>query len=156
MKEDVKLVQATPEDVPGLDVVRRQAIETGFTGVYERSQFADLVARPDPDLANWIEDDRYLVLVMKSELTLCAYGVLDQQEGQLKGLYTADSYQREGHAGRILSKLEETAREAGQETITIEAPKNSITFFEAHHFRKVGETTQWKFTLTLTVMKKSL
>jgi N-acetylglutamate synthase-like GNAT family acetyltransferase len=156
VKEDVRMIEAEPEDVSGLDIVRRQAIETGFTDVYERSQFADLVARPDPNLRDWIEDENHLVLKVESDMTPFAYGVVDRSSGEIKGLYTAETYQDEGHAKRLLKRMETEAESSGLEVVSVDAPKNSKQFFERVGYRDEGTADREELSIELRLMKKSL
>lgn len=148
--------EAEPGEAPGLDIVRRQAIETGFTDTYERDQFADLVAGVDPNLSNWIERDTILVLVVKSDMTPFAYGVLNKQSGQILGLYAAETYQNEGHASRILDQFHKQARKAGVDELQVDSSLNATTFFEKIGFERVKKLTDPQLDLPLIRMKKTL
>lgn len=156
MEEEVRLTEAQPEDVPSLDIVRRQAIESGFTDAYERDDFADLVARPDPKLREWIESDRVMVLVVKSELTPFCYGVFNPASGDVMGLYAAENYEGEGHATRILGRFEEVGRERELPELTVEAPRNARGYFEHNGFQVRGRLESEETGLTLLEMAKPL
>jgi GNAT superfamily N-acetyltransferase len=154
--EKARMREADPSDVPGLDIVRRQAIESGFTDSYDRDAFADLVARPDPKLREWIDSDRVLVLVVSSEMTPFCFGVFDPEAGEVKGLYSAENYEGEGHAARILEQFEDVARNRGLTELRVEAPRNARGFFEHHGFEARGPVESEETGLTLVEMTKPL
>lgn len=156
MKSDVQLREAQPSDTASLDIVRRQAIETGFTDAYERDDFADLVAQPDPNLGDWIEESEKIVLVITSELTPFAYGVYDRENSEILGLFTAENYQDEGHAEKILKKFEASASDHENHQITVYSPHNAVVFFEKLGFEQEEETTHPSHDLSVFQMKKRL
>lgn len=156
MEEKASLREAESRDVPGLDIVRRQAIESGFTDCYERDDFADLVARPDPRLRDWIDSERILVLMVASEMTPFCYGVFDRETGDIRGLYSAENYEGEGHAGRLLEHFEELARDRNLSTLRVQSPRNARGFFEHHGFEAHGEVESDETGLTLVEMSKPL
>lgn len=136
---EVKLREAADEDLPGLKIVRRQAIEHGFTDEYDREDFANLVAGDDLNLPDYVASDDHLVAVLESEVTVFAYGVFDQTNGRVMGIYTAPEYEREGWGTRLLNRFEEIAREGGDDALTATVPRNAQSFFEANGFRVVDE-----------------
>lgn len=156
MESNAELREAAPEDQPGLDIVRRQAIEMGFSGTYERNQFADLVAQPDPRLPEWIQDEDKLVLVVTDELTPFAYGVYDTEEHRILGLYTGETYRQEGHASRILQAFEEHARSHNASAIRVNSPRNAVEFFAKLGYRKKGTTPSPRCDIILQSMVKRL
>jgi GNAT superfamily N-acetyltransferase len=129
---------ATQADVPGLEVIRRQAIESGFTDEYDRSAFAHLVATPEERLEAWITSSAYEVLVGETEVTAVCFGVFDRESGEIIGLYTAPNHERKGCATALLAAFEATAREDGIDQITVDAPLNAVDFFEDRGFERRG------------------
>lgn len=156
MKGKAEISEAKPGDVPGLDIVRRQAIETGLSDVYDRDDFADLVAEPHSRLRTWVNDKNRLVLVIKSDFTPFSYGVLNTTNGRIQGLYTAESYQNQGHARIILEQFESRARKENLEKITVRTPKNAVGFFQENGFKRGEETLSKDYELTLINMCKRL
>lgn len=133
----VTLRLATPADRPALEIIRRQAIEAAYSGSYERERFADLVARPDPDLLEWLRDDRYLALLAETPVTPVGYAVCDREGGELLALYVSPDYEDRGHASKLLERLE--AELSAVATMTVWAPEPSVPFFRARGFATTGE-----------------
>lgn len=131
---DVTTREADGSDVPSLEIVRRQAIEDGYSGAFDRSSFADLVAGDDAELPHWIDSPAHDVAVVESEVTILAYGVFDRERAVLRGLYTAPAYQREGWASRLLDRFEASARSAGRDAIEVTVPVTALRFFQARGF----------------------
>lgn len=126
---------AEPADAPTLEIVRRQAIEDGFSAVYDRADFAPLVASPDAGLATWIETDDAIVLVAETDVTVVAYGVYDRKESELLALYTAPDYQGRGYASSLLDRLQGAVDPGGE--IAVVAPRNAVSFFESQGFDRI-------------------
>lgn len=156
METRAELREAIPRDQPGLDIVRRQAVEMGLSGTYERDNFADLVAEPDPNLAEWIEDEDILVLVITDDLTPFAYGIYDRAEGKIRGLYTGETYRKEGHASRIVEAFEQEACNDKTDEIQVDSPSNAVDFFEKLGYEKRGTTRAPRGNICLTEMSKDL
>lgn len=125
---------AVPGDGPILDVIRKQAMEDGFSGQYPRSVYADLVAAPGDDLREWIASEEIQVTVVETDVTPVSFGVLDTRTGRILALYTAPDYQHEGFATRVLARLADRARTEGLAVITVHAPVNAVGFFERCQF----------------------
>lgn len=134
-----KIREADEEDIPVLDIVRKQAIEAGYEDAYEQSEFSPLVAAPDKDIENWLTSDHIVVYLIETRYTPACYGAYDRMNGQILDIFTAPEYERKGYAGRILSRFEETASEDGQNKIYVHAPYNARPFFEKKGFRETGE-----------------
>lgn len=152
MKGDIR--EATHADVPSLEVVRRQAIEAGFTDEYERSDFADHVARPDASLPEWLASETHLAVLAETEVTVVGYGVLDRQAATIRALYTAPAYQESGCASALLDRFERVARDTGATTLHVASPANAVGFFERLGFEQTG--TVHRDGLQLVTMEKSL
>lgn len=131
---EVTTREANGSDVPSLEIVRRQAIEDGFSGAFDRSSFADLVAGDDAELPHWVDSPAYDVVVVESEVTILAYGVFDRERAVVRGLYTAPAYQREGWASRLLERFEGSARSVGHDAIEATVPLTARDFFQARGF----------------------
>lgn len=131
---DVTLREAHAPDVPVLEIVRRQAIEHRFADEYDRSKVADLVAEAEADLPAWIESDHHDVILVESEVTVLAFGVLDRSMGVIEGVYTAPDYEREGWASRIVERMISLAREDGLDTLEATVPRPAEAFFLARGF----------------------
>lgn len=129
---------ADPADVSSMGVVRRQAVEAGFEGVYDRAAFAPLVASPDDDLGDWVASDDHLALVVETDVTVAAFGVYDRPDREVRALYTAPHYQGRGCATALLDRFEARAREDGASAVRVVAPRNAVPFFTARGFRRRG------------------
>lgn len=136
---EVTIRDAEPGDETGLRILRGQAIKATFQDEYDRKTVGDLVATVDADLPEWIEDDRYHVLVAETEITPVAYAVLDRETGELLSIVTSPDYRREGFATQVLDRIEASAREHGVETLTAIAPDASRGFFQASGFESVDD-----------------
>lgn len=138
---NASLRPATVEDRPSLEIVRRQALEAAFTEHYDRARYADLVATPDPELAPWLADDRYLSLLVETPATPVAYLVCDRRRAELLALYTSPDYEGRGYATRLLRSASDDIAESGAETLTIWAPEPSLGFFRTRGFTATDERT---------------
>lgn len=132
--------EATRADVPSLEVVRQQAIEAGFTGWYDRSEFADLVATPDGRLPDWIDGSETLVLVAETDVTTVGYGAYARSSATVLALYTAPAYQGEGCATELLDRFERRARRDGRERLRATVPLNAVGFFRDRGFERRERT----------------
>ena len=130
--------EATPADVPALEIVRRQAVEATYAEFTDRSVYADAVASADPALPAWIDDPNWLVLVFETRVTPVAYAAVDCDRGRLVALYTAPDYRRRGYARRIVTTLQERLREQGESVLDAVVPVAVEPFFRAVGFDRVG------------------
>lgn len=137
-----------PRDVPSLEVLRRQAVEAGFSEVYDRSDFADVVAGEEDAFPRWIDDDRFEAVVAETDVTVVGFGVLDRERCRVAALYTAPAHQGHGCGSRMLTHLEDAAREAGCTRLVVEAPRNADGFFADRGYEAVGDTTRWGLPMT--------
>jgi len=149
-----KIREAVEDDIPVLEIVRRQAIEAGYDDAYEQAEFAELVARPDKDLASWIREDHILVYLIETQYTPACYGVYDRIEGQVLDIFTAPEYEGKGYAGQILDRFEDVAEEDGRDVVRVAVPKNARYFFESKGYEEVGR--EKKDGLDVLTYKKSV
>lgn len=126
--------EATIEDVPSLEVIRKQAIEAGFTDHYPRSEFADLIATPDDRLRAWIESPDALVLMAETDVTPVGFGAYEVPTARVLALYTAPEYQGEGCASALLERFERRARDDGKDRLRATVPPNAAGFFDRRGF----------------------
>jgi len=136
----VTIRTATGADVPSLGILRGQAIEAACSDVYDREQYADLVADPRGDLGTWIDDDSTTVLVAETEITPVAYAVFAEGTGEVLSIATNTDYQGEGFGSVLVDRLKERAREAGLTELCVSAPTVAAEFFETQGFEREGET----------------
>lgn len=122
-----------------LEIVRQQAIEAGFSDVYERETFADLVAQPHPDLQEWIEDAAVSVPLLETSVTPVSFGAFRVDNARILALYTAPEYQERGLASRLLKTFIDRARKHGTPRLEVHAPRNAVSFFEHHDFCRQNE-----------------
>jgi len=133
----VTIREATGEDVPSLEILRRQAIEAVCSDVYDRERFADLVATPDDRLRSWVDADSMTVLVAETSITPVSYVAF--ANGEIHGIYTSPDYQREGFASALLEAIESRAADDGLSRLSTVAPAVSAGFFEACGFTVQGD-----------------
>jgi GNAT superfamily N-acetyltransferase len=151
---DVTIREARPGDVASLDILRRQAIEATFSDRYDRTQYADLVATPDDALGDWIDDDRYRVLLAATDVTPVSYAVLDRDRAELLAVFTSPDYEREGFASVLLGRLEDDLHASGRSELFVTAPDPATGLFESTGF-DAGEPGEWN-GLPATTFRKSL
>lgn len=130
--------EADPADAPALDVIRQQAIEAGFTGTYDRDDFAELVASSDRDLPDRLGDPTWLVLVGESDVTPVCFAALETATGRIGALYTAPEHWGRGCASELLERFETRAREEGLDALRADATHNAVGFFEGRGFERQG------------------
>lgn len=136
----VTIREATGEDVPSLEILRRQAIEDACSDVYDRERFADLVATPDDRLPSWVGEDATITLLAETTITPVSFAVA--REGRIEAIHTSPEHQREGHAGALLEEIERLADDRGWSRLVTVAPSVSVGFFEAAGF-SAREPTEW-------------
>lgn len=132
----MKIREAEASDVPALEVIRRQAIEAGFTDVYERETFAPLVATPDEALPERVREPAWLVLVAESEVTAVGFAALETATGRIQGPYTAPNHWGQGCARRLIDRFVDRAQSEGLALLRADAPRNALGFFERCGFEK--------------------
>lgn len=150
----VRVRECEPSDVPSLEVIRSQSIDSGVVDDYDRSAYADLVTDATVDLPAWIESDDYLSLVVETEVTPVGFGVYDRSEARILALCTAPEYTGFGCASRLLERFERAAGDDGSGTVRVTAPLGSAGFFEEHGFERVG--TEDRDGLTMVRYEKAV
>lgn len=138
----VSLRPATPSDVPTLEIIRRQAIEAGFSPHYPRHRYADLVATPDPDLPEYVERDAFVTVVAETPVTPAAYAAGRLADGELLAVYTTPDYERRGYGKRVVDRVADHVRQTGGERLFVWAPDHTRPFFEACGFQATEERTE--------------
>lgn len=146
--------KATPEDIPSLSVIRKQATEAGFTNNYPRSDFADLVATADDRLRDWIATAHKLVIVAETDLTPVAYAAYDLHSARILALYTAPEYQGKGCASALLERIEDKAKRDGKDRLQATVPKNAVRFFRHRGFQ--CQRTSERHGISMVVCVKPL
>lgn len=142
MTDEVTVREARPSDLPALEIVRRQAIEDGFSRVYERNQFADLVAGPSQRLGEWVDSESVAVLMVETKYTPVSFGAVHRDEGEVCALYTAPEYQGEGCGTELLGRLERVLRRLSKSVVTLGSPRNAEEFFRKQGYEKIGVSTE--------------
>ncbi|WP_135661965.1 GNAT family N-acetyltransferase [Halorhabdus rudnickae] len=135
----VTIRTATVGDVPSLGILRGQAIEAACSDVYDRQQYADLVADPRTDLTTWIDSEAMTVLVAETEITPVAYAAFDEDTGEILSIATNTDYQREGFGSALVDRVEDRACKLNLDELGVSAPTVAVGFFEAQGFDVVGE-----------------
>ncbi|CCQ32508.1 amino-acid N-acetyltransferase protein [Halorhabdus tiamatea SARL4B] len=148
----VTIREATGEDVPSLEILRRQAIEDACSDVYDRERFADLVASPDDRLPSAIESDAATVLLAETTITPVSFAIVE--DGTIEALYTSPEYQHEGHASALLEDVERLATDRGWSRLEAVAPSVAVGFFEAQGFTP-RESARWH-GLPGTALRKAI
>jgi GNAT superfamily N-acetyltransferase len=139
---DVTIRAAEPADLTELEILRAQALKATFQSEHDRRTVADLVATVDDELAAWIDDESYRVLVAETEITPVCYAALDREEGEVLTVVTSPDYTREGFASEVLARIEEDASDHGHEMLSASAPQPVAPFFESNGFEEEG-SAQW-------------
>lgn len=152
----VKIRTAEPSDVPALEIIRRQAIESAFAAVYDRSVYADAVATPDEAVPKWIESEDHLLLVAASDVTPVAFTAVDRTTGRIYHLHTAPDYQRRGYASELVDAVTSRVSTDEPSQLWTWCPEPSLSFFESYGFirtgrmRSVDGIEQWYVELPLS------
>lgn len=136
---DVTIRAVEPSDVPGLGILRRQAIEATFRSDYDRAEFVDLVAGTDDDLEQWVHNEAVTVLLVETEVTPVSYAALDRETAELLALFTSPDYQEEGFATLLLDRIEERTDVSTVETV---APEPAVGFFQRRGFEAIADA-EW-------------
>lgn len=134
---EVTIREAEAGDVPGLEILRRQAIEAAFRPEYDRERYVDLVAGEGQRLDAWVERDDHEVLLAETEVTPVCYAALDLEETRLVALFTSPDYQEEGFARLVVERLQSSL--APGEALSVVAPEPAVGFFERLGFEAVDD-----------------
>ena len=140
---DHSIRRASIEDLPGLRIIRSQAIEACYSGVFDRNQFADLVVGRDGRLKASLNDELVTVLVAETEQTPVGYTVVDEATGEISGIFTSPDVQGSGIGTRLLETAQRVLVDAGHDTIEAAVPEAVLPFFTQHGFQSQGATT-WR------------
>lgn len=151
---DVSVHRATQPDLPGLRILRSQAIEAACSDVYERQRFADLVVGNDDRLPAFLEDRATTVWIAETPVTPVSYVVFEPEAGDIHGIFTSPDYQREGFATLLLERVEQRLLDADCPTVQATVPTVAQSFFRANGFDERSEG-EWR-GLPAVVMGKSL
>lgn len=84
------------------------------------------------------EEKRPLVAVKDGRIV--GFGELEEDE--ITGLYVDHRHQGEGIGARLLSRIEEIARENDIETIELKSTITAKQFYENHGYTVIGETVR--------------
>jgi GNAT superfamily N-acetyltransferase len=139
---NVTIRNARTDDVPALEILRRQSIESAFSGGYDREAYTDLVAGADERLPRWVESDEHLVVVAATAVTLVSYAAFDRGRSSVSAVFTNPAYGREGFGSAVLDRIEERARADGHATVRAVAPEPTVGFFEARGY-EAGDPDRW-------------
>jgi GNAT superfamily N-acetyltransferase len=139
---DVTVRAADREDVPGLRILRSQAIEAACSGVYDRAAYADLVVATDDQLDAWLDDDSATVLVAETPITPVSFVVFAADSGVVRGIFTSPEYQREGFGSILLDRSEAQTQQAGTQSIRAAVPTIAVEFFAANGYEQAG-SAEW-------------
>ncbi|WP_181687235.1 GNAT family N-acetyltransferase [Halorhabdus salina] len=140
---DVTVRGAERTDVPGLRILRSQAIEDACSGVYDRGDYADLVVAANDQLEAWVDDDTMTVLVAETPITPVSYVVFAPDSGVVRGIFTSPEYQREGFGSVLLERSEARSRQAGTQLIRATVPTIAVEFFEANGYEQ-SAAAEWR------------
>lgn len=143
--------EAEPADAPSLDVIRRQAIEAGYSERYRRSAVADHVAAADERLSDWLGTDDAHVLVAETDVTTISFGAYLRPSGCVVALYTAPEYQGTGCATALLDRFERLARRDGRDRLRATVPLNAVAFFEHRGFERQRTTERDGLSMAVCV-----
>ncbi|QGN06940.1 GNAT family N-acetyltransferase [Halorhabdus sp. CBA1104] len=151
---DVTVRAAERGDVPGLRILRSQAIEASCSDVYDRDVYADLVVGTDDPLEAWIDEDATTVLVAETPITPVSYAVFSADAGVVRGIFTSPEYEREGFGTVLLQRIEAQMGQAGAQSVRAAVPTIAFEFFEANGYEH-SSATEWR-GLPAETMTKSL
>lgn len=138
---DVTVREAAPEDVPALDILRRQAVQAAVRGEYDPARVADIVAEAGAALDAIVDAPDHSVVLIETEVTVVGFASVDTSSWEILGIYTSPDYQGEGFASQVLARVREDAADAGATALTTTAPDSAVGFFESVGFDRTGSTT---------------
>lgn len=141
----VTIREATPADAPAIARVHDTALRRQGEGHYPDDQL-DAMAPPDRDPSTvdgsvLDRSDRY-VAVAELDETLVGVGGVQLETGQLLGVFVHPDHMGEGVGSALYERLEDRAREAGLEALTIRSALNAVAFYEACGFEPDERPTE--------------
>lgn len=152
----LRIRKAEVNDIPILEIIRRQSIESGFEKEekYDRKEFAEIVATPDQSLEDQIKSDDFSVLIAETDMTEVGYIVYNKKNSQITGLYIAPAHQGHGGGSFLLERIEKIALELEKESLTVDVYYNSVEFFRKKGYKKMSEDEDKKNKVETIRLKK--
>lgn len=149
---------ATPADVPAVWQVRTESIRSLCSGYYSAGDIEAWAGAPMPDgFAELVHTRDFLVA--EQHRSVVGFGFLHRQAAELEALFVAPCCARRRIGTALLSALEAIARDAGLRSLKLSASLNSVDFYTAAGYQRLGETT-WShpagFRLACVGMTKRL
>jgi GNAT superfamily N-acetyltransferase len=150
--------RATPADKDAIWRVRTVSIK-GLCGSHYRQEQVETWANvpPPDDFADVIGKRDFLVAECQREIV--GFGFVNRERAEFEAIFIAPEFARRGIGTAILTALEEIARHAGLQRLTLSSSLNAVSFYRAAGYRAIEETT-WHhpagFSLECVAMTKEL
>jgi putative acetyltransferase len=131
--------EAVAGDAARINAIHAAAVRGERGGGHYSDAQVDAWAQPrDPSkLVDRIATRRFLIAQDDAEPV--AYGQLDPDAAVVRSIYVRPEYQCRGLGRQLALALVESAREAGLQGLELDASLNSVLFYEALGFRRMGD-----------------
>lgn len=126
-------------EVPDLWRVRTESIRSLCQGYYHGDDIEAWAGAPMPDgFAELVHTRDFLVAEQRGAVV--GFGFLHRPAAELEALFVAPGFARRGIGTALLRALETIARDAGLKSLNLSASLNSVKFYGAVGYERVGDT----------------
>jgi len=133
----VELRRATLRDKKAIYEVHKRAVEEACRTSYSPAQIAAWSDFLRPEAYTEVIRSREFI-VAREEKAVIGFGQLDMTRGHVEAVYVLPAYHRRGIGSRIVTHLENVARQAGHRKLTLCSTLNALPFYQHAGFLEVG------------------
>jgi putative acetyltransferase len=125
---------------------KRSAIRGTAAAAYSRNiieEWAPAIIAPEAVIAfeQWIErSEEQIVVAVHPGGRIIGFGSIVPSNSELRAVYVAAEYGRQGVGSAILDGLETLAQDAGLSELHMDASVNAVAFYKAHGFTALEQS----------------
>ncbi len=138
------LRRGVPVDARAILEAHRSAVRGTANAYYSQAIIdewgaANIAPERITNFERWIErGEEVIVVAVVSTGQVIGFGSIVPSNSELRAVYVAAEYGRQGIGRAILQQLETLAREAGVNELSMEASTNAVPFYTANGFISLG------------------
>ncbi len=132
--------KATHKDCPGIAEIHTRAVRAIPGNFYPPDAIAQWsIPRALENYQQAIDEKEFYVA--ERDGVLIGFAVLVSQNPEIEAVYVSPEAKGEGVGAKLLSKLEERARDLGLKVLRLNASLNAVAFYQRAGFRALEEST---------------
>jgi len=138
------LRRGVPVDARAILEAHRSAVRGTASAYYSQAiidEWGSVTIAPEriTNFEQWIErGEEVIVVAVVSTGQVIGFGSIVPSNSELRAVYVAAEYGRQGIGRALLQQLETLAREAGVNELSMEASMNAVPFYTANGFISLG------------------